>query len=182
MRDPELSGTAQRMRAICSEIDSLKFAWKVESLKFGNNKTHTRVAVQLESDAANVDPVTAMANPLSGKCRPRSGMTFPRWVASMKAASCTSRACCRRIWKCCLSTPRALLSRNLDWWEAQWENAAYLRQLLHSDVPMKPMATLVLAIGLAGKEPGQAAIAIDALVQAQRGRPARCCTARRRHS
>jgi hypothetical protein len=58
-----------------------------------------------------------------------------------------------------------LLSRNLDWFEAQWENAAYLRQLLHGDVPVDSLAAVLLALGLAGKEPGQAAIATDALVQ-----------------
>ncbi len=54
---------------------------------------------------------------------------------------------------------------NLDWWEAQWHNRAYLQLLLDPTVPMTPMATLLLALGLAGKEPGQAALTVDAFVQ-----------------
>ncbi len=56
------------------------------------------------------------------------------------------------------------LSNNLDWWEAQWYNKAYLALLLDPTVPYTPMAYLALACGLAGKEPGQTAMAIDALV------------------
>lgn len=57
---------------------------------------------------------------------------------------------------------------NLDWWEAQWQNRAYLEPLLDPTVPItarQPMAVLLLALSLAGKEPGQAALAVDALVQ-----------------
>jgi hypothetical protein len=59
-----------------------------------------------------------------------------------------------------------MLGNNLDWFEAQWQNRAYLDALLDCCVPFKPMATLALALGLAGKDPGQTAIAVDALVQA----------------
>jgi hypothetical protein len=59
-----------------------------------------------------------------------------------------------------------MLGNNLDWFEAQWQNKAYLDALLDSCVPLKPMATLTLALGLAGKDPGQTTIAIDALVEA----------------
>lgn len=55
---------------------------------------------------------------------------------------------------------------NLDWWEAQWHNAAYLRLLHDPTVRMGPMATLLLALALVGKEPGQTALAVDALVLA----------------
>jgi hypothetical protein len=60
------------------------------------------------------------------------------------------------------------IGNNLDWWEAQWHNAAYLRLLLDPTGALAPMGTLLLALGLLGKEPGQTAIAVDALVQAQR--------------
>jgi hypothetical protein len=59
-----------------------------------------------------------------------------------------------------------MLGNNLDWSEAQWQNKAYLNPLLDSNIALNPMANLVLALGLAGKDPGQTAIAIDALVQA----------------
>ena len=56
------------------------------------------------------------------------------------------------------------IGQNLDWWEAQWQNRAYLHVLLDPSVPLTPMATLLLAVALAGKEPGQTALAVDALV------------------
>ena len=154
VRDPELSGAAQRMRAICSEIDSLKFAWKVESLKFGNNKTHTRVAVQLESDDAKVDPVTAMAISVR-KVPSKVWYDFPTMGGIDEGSILYFASLLPADLEVLFVDAACLLSRNLDWWEAQWENAAYLRQLLHSDVPMKPMATLVLAIGLAGRSQGR---------------------------
>lgn len=57
------------------------------------------------------------------------------------------------------------MGNNLDWWEAQWQNRAYLDLLLEPTTPFTPMALLLLAVALAGKEPGQTALAVDALVQ-----------------
>lgn len=57
------------------------------------------------------------------------------------------------------------LGNNLDWGEAQWQNRAYLDVLLDSTAPLGPMARLLLALALGGKEPGQSALAVDALVQ-----------------
>ncbi|SDN71693.1 DUF6493 family protein [Polaromonas sp. JS666] len=57
------------------------------------------------------------------------------------------------------------LGNNVDWWEAQWQNRAYLDVLLQPTTPMTPMACLLLAVGLAGKEPGQGALAVDALAR-----------------
>ncbi|WP_457337599.1 DUF6493 family protein [Rhizobacter sp. P5_C2] len=56
------------------------------------------------------------------------------------------------------------LGNNLDWSEAQWQNRAWLLPLLDDTVAIGPMALLVLALALAGKDPGQTALAIDALV------------------
>ncbi|RTQ36606.1 hypothetical protein EJP69_02350 [Variovorax gossypii] len=61
------------------------------------------------------------------------------------------------------------IGNNLDWWEAQWQNRAYLVPLLDPTVPVtasQPMAVLLQALALAGKEPGQTALAVDALVHA----------------
>jgi hypothetical protein len=60
------------------------------------------------------------------------------------------------------------VGNNLDWWEARWQDHAYLTLLLDPTVPLtavQPMAVLLLALALAGKEPGQTALAVDALVQ-----------------
>ncbi len=56
------------------------------------------------------------------------------------------------------------MANNVDWWEAQWQNRAYLDLLLEPTTPFTPMALLLLAVALAGKEPGQTALAVDALV------------------
>ena len=58
------------------------------------------------------------------------------------------------------------VGNNLDWSEAQWQNSSYLRMLLDPCIEIGPMATLLLALGLLGKEAGQQAIAVDALVSA----------------
>lgn len=57
------------------------------------------------------------------------------------------------------------MGNNVDWWEAQWHNRAYLDVLLDHSAPLGPMARLLLASALAGKEPGQTALAVDALAQ-----------------
>jgi hypothetical protein len=62
------------------------------------------------------------------------------------------------------------MGNNLDWWEACWQDKAYLATLMDSTVKQGEMATLALVCALIGKEPGQAAIAVDALVQAHRER------------
>lgn len=60
------------------------------------------------------------------------------------------------------------IGNNLDWYEARWQNSAYFAMLLQPTTPLGPMARLVLAFGLAGKEPGQSALAVDALVSGAR--------------
>ena len=63
--------------------------------------------------------------------------------------------------------PRAFrIANNLDWWEAEWANRTLLEPLLDPDVPLKPMALLMLALGLAAKEPGESGLATDALIAA----------------
>ena len=57
------------------------------------------------------------------------------------------------------------IGNNLDWWEAQWQNRAYLDVLLEPSTNMFPMARLALGLALAGKEPGQTALAVDALAR-----------------
>jgi hypothetical protein len=58
------------------------------------------------------------------------------------------------------------LSNNLDWSAAEWHNRGYLAILLDPTVGCSDMATLCLACGLAGKEPGQTALAVDAMLAA----------------
>lgn len=60
-----------------------------------------------------------------------------------------------------------MIGGNLDWWEAQWQNKAYLEPLLDATVTPGEMGMLLICVALAGKEPGQTALAVDALLAAQ---------------
>ena len=53
---------------------------------------------------------------------------------------------------------------NIDWWEARWQDKAYLALLLDRTTPATMPALRMLAYALGGKEPGQTAMAIDAFV------------------
>ncbi len=55
---------------------------------------------------------------------------------------------------------------NIDWWEARWEQIAVYEVLGAPFVRFGPMATLVLAIGLGAKEPGQSTASCDAAISA----------------
>ncbi len=58
------------------------------------------------------------------------------------------------------------LLKNIDWETSLKGNRSYLEHLLDSDVPMTELARLVLAVGLAAKEPGEAGTAVDAAMAA----------------
>ncbi len=60
----------------------------------------------------------------------------------------------------------AAIAANLDWWEARWMNRAYLEPLLDPDLPLRPMALLLLLLGLAAKDPSESGLATDAAVAA----------------
>ncbi|MES2320497.1 MAG: DUF6493 family protein [Pseudomonadota bacterium] len=53
---------------------------------------------------------------------------------------------------------------NIDWWEARWEDKAYLAVAMDRSVPITPSAVKMLALALGGKEPGQTGMAVDAFV------------------
>lgn len=55
---------------------------------------------------------------------------------------------------------------NLDWYEAEWGNRTHLEPLLDPDVPLRPMALFLLAVGLAAKQPGEHGLATDAAIAA----------------
>ena len=60
----------------------------------------------------------------------------------------------------------ARFADNLDWWEAAWPNRTLLEPLLDPDVPLEPMALMMLALGLAAKQAGESGLATDALIAA----------------
>jgi hypothetical protein len=58
------------------------------------------------------------------------------------------------------------IGNNLDFWEASWNDSAYLEVLGDPLTAFGPMATLLLALGLAAKEPGQVGLAVEAAIAA----------------
>ncbi len=66
----------------------------------------------------------------------------------------------------CFAIAAGELAGNLDWWEARWWNRTWLEPLLDPDVPLRPMALLVLVLELAAKEPGEQGFATDIAVAA----------------
>lgn len=58
------------------------------------------------------------------------------------------------------------ISDNLDWWEAQWQDKALFEPLLDPGTPLRPMALLLMGLGLAAKEPGEHGLAIDCALRA----------------
>jgi hypothetical protein len=57
-----------------------------------------------------------------------------------------------------------LVGQGLQWSEVAWQLRAYLEPLLDPAVPLGAMGMLLLGLGLGEREPGRAAIAVDALV------------------
>ena len=58
------------------------------------------------------------------------------------------------------------IARNLDWWEAQWQNKVLLEGLLDRGTPLRQMGLLLLGLGLVSKEPGEHLLAVDAAIRA----------------
>jgi Family of unknown function (DUF6493) len=59
----------------------------------------------------------------------------------------------------------AELGRNVDWWQAMWHVRCFLEPLLLPAEPIGEMGRLLLAVGLAAKEPGERALATDVLIR-----------------
>ena len=57
------------------------------------------------------------------------------------------------------------ISENLGWDEVAWQDRSYFEPLLDSHSVFSPMAILLLAIGLATKEPGQSGLATDVFIE-----------------
>lgn len=143
-----------------------RFTWDVQSTTsdYGNTHHLFKVIVDRAHSATEPDLLAVMRHaPSHAEARP----WYSRWTfAGIDEASVLYAA---TLLPSSLETyftegARAI-GGNLDWWEAQWHNRAYLHPLQDPTVPTTPMSTLLLALALAGKEPGQTALAIDAFVQ-----------------
>jgi hypothetical protein len=60
----------------------------------------------------------------------------------------------------------AATGMNLDWWEARWSDRTYLEALTDPELPLKPMALLLLTLGLAAKQADVHGLATDGLIAA----------------
>ena len=152
------------MRALVDGNARVGFTWRVEEKKYQSGRTWKAVKVDRPEPAAACDPVAALR-------RDVEGMELKYWFVVAAVGNADEGCVCHFAslvpadLEDFFAEGAEVISRNLDWWEAQWHTKAYLRPMLQPTVAMGPMATLLLALGLAGKEPGQTAVAVDALVQ-----------------
>ena len=58
------------------------------------------------------------------------------------------------------------LAPNVDWWQAKWHVRCYLEPMLLPAEAIGEMGQLLLALGLAAKEPGEHRLATDVLIRA----------------
>jgi hypothetical protein len=146
-----------------------RVSWRVTSRHHEHDgKTHTfhYLVVDADSPPADTDPLLIAAF----RHRP---LTFePRYASQRWTYSGVDEGLIRYT---AMQMPSCLdaffvegateLGNNLDWWEARWQNRAYLAPLLEPTVHAGKMGILLLALALAGKEPGQTALAVDVLVR-----------------
>lgn len=72
------------------------------------------------------------------------------------------------LWPAALDNYFALaasaIGNNLNWTSARWHHRHYLLPILDPNVPLTPMATLLLTLALGAKESGESGLAIDAAI------------------
>jgi len=166
LRAPELLSAASRMRRVFVRNQPASRSWKAVSKKFTRGGAgHLIVEIEQSEAHDSTDPVATLEHEAS-RIEADGWYEFGavgsadegsiRHYATLLPAD-LENFCAEGV---------ALMIRNIDWWQAHWEHKAYLRPLLLPTAAMGPMATLLLAVGMAAKEAGEAALAVDALVQA----------------
>jgi len=163
VRDDSCRAAADRMRALLAGGPPSAPSWYIHSEKLQSGRAHHSVRMTEEKEKMRGDPVSGLERVASRQDKYwfNTGTVGGNDEASILYYASLVPADLGNFF----AQGATALSFNLDWWEAQWQNKAYLHQLLHADVPLGSMASLTLALGLAGKEPGQTAIAVDAFVQ-----------------
>ena len=146
-----------------------RYAWHVESQTHEvDGKTYTHRDLVLEAQPPRArdaeSPLAVQRHNVEGKAR----LWFRWWAFGGTDAGAVrySATLLPSDLQAFFAEGARAFGNNLDWWEAQWQNSAYLEPLLDPTTPMTSMANLLLVVALAGKEPGQTAIAVDALVHA----------------
>lgn len=160
MRCPPAQGAVQ---GTAQAAAGMNLRWSVssrgEQYVFHDLHVHAEPAVadRPSPPMAENDVFDALTNML---------LTYRRWYGESDAAVIHCIAWLRPCELDAFYAHGALeLGNNLDWHEACWQNRAYLDVLLESTDPLTPMGQLMICVALAGKEPGQTALAVDATAQ-----------------
>jgi hypothetical protein len=96
----------------------------------------------------------------------RTGTEVPAWLkkplyeAPMIRWAATIVPSQRDAW---FKTGAAVILANIDWWQAEWGNKAYLEPLFEADTPLGDAGMQLLILGLSAKENGEGTLATDAL-------------------
>jgi len=105
---------------------------------------------------ASSNPIWLVHNGLSNFWLSETGPVTVRWGMTVWPANPTPL----------LARGLFHLQNNIDWKTMLWANRVYLQALLPADVPLVPVAVLVMVVGLAAKEAGESTIAVDVAISA----------------
>jgi hypothetical protein len=129
------------------------------SIHARSNPKHQTLVINVEPTPPAVlvaERVTVLMNPQPRHVETQEAVADLRWTLTVWPMQ-------REGWFARV-LPR--FAQNLDWWEAVWSNRTLLEPLLDPDLPLKPMALMMLALGLAAKQPGESGLATDCLIAA----------------
>jgi hypothetical protein len=132
--------------------EAARWTWQVQTRTSGKY-TFRKLAMTVAPAApatVRLDLPSVLAHAFGGE------KTLLRWASTVWPAGSES----------VLARGVERIANNLDWWEAQWPNAAYLEILCDPCTVYGPNATLLLALGLAAKEPGESGLSVDAAIAA----------------
>jgi Family of unknown function (DUF6493) len=132
-----------------------RFAYRVKLKPTGHGKTWAHFLLDREPAVPPEVPSELPTVRLHCLCTERDSATI-RWGATIWPIA-------REAW---LAQGVDAIGTNLDWWEAHWGDRTYLEPLTDPDLAMKPMALLLLTLGLAAKEAGEHGLATDGLIAA----------------
>ncbi|MFI5300272.1 MAG: DUF6493 family protein [Polyangiales bacterium] len=127
--------------------------WQVTSFTSGPYLHHT-LEITLTNAAKEPAPRTFVSTAfVDGRRHGLHSVALIRWASTLWPAGASFFA-----------VGTSAIGNNLDWWEAQWANRAFLEPLLRPSCRMMEMHWLLLALALAAKEPGESGLATDVLL------------------
>jgi hypothetical protein len=132
-----------------------KFAYRVKLRPAGEGKTWPHFLLDREPPVPSEVPAEFPTVRLHTHRSERDSATI-RWGATVWPIA-------REAW---FAQGAGAIGINLDWWEAHWSDRAYLEPLTDPDSPMKPMALVLLTLGLAARQADEHGLATDGLIAA----------------